>query len=213
MDDNQIRAIKMKSHLGLRLQREHPEMAKLYRKEDCSEIADRLDVARFYGVPEEWGKYIVYNALVGHKDSFGNSYDGLIQPRLAKKLGKRHKSRNGKNVADFRPEYGPIDERRKRDGIGLYAQTTAQRRIAGATGATAAGRPEWGADELKKLYLFSQSEYFKHQNGSIKGLPNYVLVTRVLNKRYHRRGPKRTTWGVKKRLYRLLKEINTTEQS
>ena len=91
----QISDTKKSINLGRILQRNHPEIAELYRgsKESLSKVAEKLDIQSEYSVSDDVAVTGVRYAIVGHEGSLGiESYVGFISEEERKRIKEKHKN-------------------------------------------------------------------------------------------------------------------------
>lgn len=130
LDSAQITAIRMAILAGLRIQRDHPEIAEMYRDgKFIREIANELNIAGQYGLRSEQGAIsAVGHALRGvEKTILGvNSYQGLISKDELENLCTRHNTENGK--------------RNTRMKVGIHALTHDEKSKIGIVGGSIGGK-------------------------------------------------------------------------
>lgn len=145
----QIAAIKRTIYLARRLQKDHPEIADLYRKGNYQpEIVNLLSLCKEYNVTEAIARSAVGVALRGYKDNSRESgFEGLLNELELSELFNQHQSQHaidlyleGRGVCSLTPEekskFGKIGgkiagELAKKKGLGICGLSTEERRRIG----------------------------------------------------------------------------------
>ena len=207
MKPREVGAMILSVKIGLDLQKNHPELADIYRcGHTLDQIAEQLNVRLHYNVSSSVASTAVRRALRGYYERMHGNYDGLLEDSEADKIAHDRKQQNGKRenkskigcFAITPKERQKIGERMRHDGKGLYGLTHEEHVRSGRSSAISRGLAPWSTREKKTAETLSKrSEY---RQGS------KVLSSRIaeeLNRRYHYGAEVRTGYAVKFKLRRL----------
>lgn len=143
----QIAAIKKSIELGRTLQREYPEIARMYRKGNVIlEIIERAGIANRYNVGDDIARVAIGLALRGHDGGFELApYAGLIDDEEERKtLEREHRQRGYELGLAKRPLEQRVADGRKGASIsyhtGLARLTSEELSAAGQKGGKAVGK-------------------------------------------------------------------------
>lgn len=226
----QLAAIKKGITLGKTLQKDHPEIADLYRQNHVlSKITEVLNIQEEYGVGYHVAWSGVQNALSGQDGSFGiNSYNGLLEESERIMIGKKNFQENarnnalrlyteGKGIFGRTPEQMTQDSRKGgkiagrktyEEKKGIFGRTPKQHskdsKIAGQKSAIARGFTLWTEDERSLAYQLSQQPEYKWGKGRNEGKTNMKKISQELLKRGYSH---RTIKAVRKIICRKKKSL------
>ncbi|MBU0907660.1 MAG: hypothetical protein KKD18_01975 [Nanoarchaeota archaeon] len=230
LDQGRVAAIKISIEIAVRLQTEHPEIARKYLGGMTQgEIVDELGLDQAYKTTRETAKCAVSLALRGYEADHGDPpIEALLsesdrgRERIAKqKLGRSRgiSTQKDKKIGVF----GQTDEERAnfgrkggdktfREGTGIFSLSEERKRQIqlnrSRAGVISRGcvpfvereGPRLGEIEYA-LELTSNPE-FQHEGGPSRGMPNYAVIAKELNTRYHQGKPIRSKGDICKAVYR-----------
>ena len=190
----QLGAIKKSILLGRTLQKDFPEISRLYRSTVfIKNIVKNLNLEQTYGVNYKLAEQSVINAIYGHNGSLGiEAYDGLISTEELAILSKIHRTKWGKEtvvqkIGIFGRSFQQhsADSRRAgksllKKGKGIHSLTLEERQEAGRNGASRRGFTVWTDEETEyayKLSLLPQYHYGKRVNNK--------LIASEVNNKFH----------------------------
>lgn len=232
MEDNnkyshqKVWAIKKSIGLGKTLQKEHPEIAELYKKGySLLKIVEKINVQLEYGVGNSVSSSGVHRAIVGHCGGFGiEAFKGLIPNKEEREeIGRKHRvecsqkiyeegkgihGRTAEKIIEDARKGGNISGRKNYEkGKGVHGRSTKQMSEDGRKSAIARGLVLWIDEEMKSVCQLSLKTEFQHSKGRNKGTPNYELIALELNIKYHDYKKVRTAGAVSNQLHRYRKSL------
>jgi hypothetical protein len=194
LSNEQFGAIKRSINLGRTLQKEHPEIAVIYRYYSQRDIPEMLDIQSEYGVGDGVARTGIRYAINGHEGSFGiEGYVGLITDEGEREwLGREHNVQSSRKAG--RKKY----EQR----VGIHGRTAEQMSEDARKSAIAKGQTPWTDEEKEYAYMLSQEQ--EYQRGS---LVNNELIALELNIQYHDCKEVRSTKAVTVQLSKYKKSL------
>ena len=199
LTDEQIRAIRLISELGLRLQRDLPEIVEDYRRGMFAlEIVSKYDIISMYGITKNIAKEAVYRALRGNIETrLGiKNYGGLLEEDEIEELRMKHFLRRGR-----------IGARRILElGIGIHGRTSEQKNEDLRKATIGRGETPWEPEEIEFAYQLSQDPNYRLFGRYIQDKINSKLIAERINKKYHRGIKVRTSISIHNKIKKLKKQ-------
>jgi len=140
----QIMAVKRSIKLGRTLQKNHPEIADLYRKGDSMmKIVEDLRITTDYNVTEAVARGATQRAIWGGNGEYGtNQYNGLIPEEERENLAREHQINSGNEIL--------------RRGVGIHGLTPEQRTEVAKMGGKVSGSKSY--TEGTKIFGMTEEE-------------------------------------------------------
>jgi len=195
------------------IQRDHPEIADLYRAgKSYSMIVRKLGLRKKYQVTKVIACSACQIAIAGTKCG-DFEVPGLIPKETERlKLAEIHNRENG--------------ERLHKKGKGIFNMSAEEvkkvrkklDRLAAVMMQKRHGYKPWVRrrkvgqrivpSEVQYAYRLSQQIRYQHKDGSTKGDPLWAKITEALNDRYHRGAKIRTATAVKNKVYKYKRKLD-----
>lgn len=213
----QIGAITRSIVLGRILQRDHPEIAELYREINLHKIVEELDIKSIYRVTEKVAWSAVQKAIAGYNGSLEHKdYEGLINQEERERLAEKHrhdsaicsyhkrKGAHGRTSKQIRIDgckggkiSGPKSYEEKKGIFGRTSKKIIEDRLKNII---ARGFIPWTDEEVKYAFSLENNPDYQHSNGLHIGKADYRLIAVELNNKYHNSNRVRSARTVGKRL-------------
>jgi hypothetical protein len=175
----------MAALLGRRIQKEHPEVAEMYRNlTSLPGMVKALGLIKDGWVSEHIARNAVQYALHGYHWGFNvDAYEGLITDAAELdriRLGYRKK----------------VGNRLRRQKRGIHGMSDEQRSEAGRAGAAAMGWIVFTNKEREYAVRLCADPRFCYDRGRPKGKPKLAAIAEELNKRFHKGRAVRNRYSV-----------------
>lgn len=192
-EPNQMAAIKYVIKSGRELQKQCPEIADDYRNgSSLLSIVNKYDISSIYGVAPRTAEAIVASAIKGYDGHLlkikEDNYPGLINDEEElRNLGIQHNVDSGRRTG----------ENQYRQGAGIHAQTSKERREVGRLGASAQGALPYTDEEITYVFELANNPAFQRRTRI-----NAMKIAEEVNRKFHNGEEKRNPTSIKKICYR-----------
>jgi len=160
LTSRQISALRRSIELGRTLQKERPQISRLYQNHSYSQIIDMLDIQTKYDVEYEIARGGVRFAIMGHSGGLRiKAYTGLISKKERKKIEIKHRIQGGNDLYE--------------EGRGIHEQTIEERRELGREGGNKSLRERKGYHALTKEQMSENGRRYGFMGGLIGGNKAY----------------------------------------
>lgn len=186
------------SKLGLRIIKEYPEVADMYRRGDSIRKIARELIIPAYGVSMSNARVAVHFVLAGyHPRGRDGGYDGLISARERKILEIQHRINGGYETVRLQTERGTNLQQTPQERV-EYAGMGGRKAYEGKKGihdpknhglcVILRGESLWTDEE--RAYVYDLSKKPEYQHPSRKGVVDLERLTKADNERFHQDNPR-----------------------